>query len=95
MKNKIIGGFLVLISLFWLWYYGIMVYDHFYYGADSPFHFRPPYWVSLINSIFACTGIIIGIGILKNRLKTKGAILGSVIFLICGFLLDNFGYQLM
>jgi hypothetical protein len=93
-KIKILPSIIILISIFWIWYYGHMVYDEVFGNSSIIYCFRPPLFVSVINSILAIFGTLIGIKVFKNQLKLRKGLLITIILLISIFLIDNFGYQL-
>jgi len=93
--RKFIGIIIIVFALFWVWYYGSMVVDEFLYSHVIIFCFHPPIWVSILNSILASIGLIVGIKIFKNSLRNWIALFTLISILIVGFLLDYFGYSIM
>lgn len=94
MKNKILGTIIILIGLFWSWYYGHMVFDHFYYGNQFIYCFRPPIHTSVINTILGGLGILVGIKTYQNRIKSLTTFSIIIVFFILGFITDHYGYLL-
>lgn len=94
-KIKISSSIIILISVFWIWYYGHMVYDEVFGNSSIIYCFRPPLIVSVINSILAIFGTIIGIKVFKNQLKLRKGLLIIFILIVSIFLIDNFGDQLL
>lgn len=93
-KIKILASIIILVSAFWIWYYGYMAYDEFFGNQSIIYCFRPPLFVSILNSFLAVFGIFIGIKVFQNQLKLKKGLFITFILLILIFLIDNFGYQL-
>lgn len=94
-KIKFFASIIILISTFWVWYYGQMVYDEVFGNSSIIYCFRPPLFVSVLNLLLAIFGTLIGIKVFKNQLKFKKGLLITFILLILIFLIDNFGYLLL
>lgn len=94
MKRKVFGVIIILIALFWCWYYGQMVFDHFYYGDQLWYCFRPPIPVSIINTIFGALGLLVGIKTYQNLIKPRTATIRVISLFILGFLIDTFSHLL-
>lgn len=72
-----------------------MVYDEVFVNSLIAYCFRPPLFVSVVNSLLAVLGILIGIKVFQNQLKLRKGFFITVILLILIFLIDNFGYKLL
>lgn len=94
-KRKKLASIIIFISTFWVWYYGQMVYDEVFVNSLIAYCFRPPLFVSVINSLIAVSGILIGIKVFQNHLKLRTAFFSALILIILAFIFDNFGYHLL
>tara|TARA_R110002051_G_scaffold282052_1_gene343817 strand:+ start:41 stop:334 length:294 start_codon:yes stop_codon:yes gene_type:complete len=94
-RRKILASIIILISAFWIWYYGHMVYDEIFGNSSIIYCFRPPLFVSILNSFLAVFGTFIGIKVFQNQLELKKGLLITFILIILIFIIDNFGYQLL
>ena len=88
--KKISASIITLISVFLIWYYGHMVYDEIFGSSFITYCFRPPLYVSVLNSILAIIGAFIGIKFFINQLKIRKGLIITFLLLISIFLIDNF-----
>lgn len=88
--RKTIGILSSLIALFWVWYYGQMVYDKIF-QKDLIYCFRPSIWVSVANSTLGIVGLLIGIKLFKGQLKLLKAILVMFSLICIGFIIEVIG----
>ena len=98
MQKNILGKWTFYIGLIIIGLNVIWIWDnlHFLYNYLYPrilFNFMYPNWILICNSILGIIGIVIGILIVMEKLKTKYGILSSICFITCGefirFLLIN------
>jgi hypothetical protein len=95
MKKKFLASIIILISVFWVWYYGQMVYHELFGNSLLIYCFRPPLFVSVLNLFLAIFGALIGIKVFINQLEISKGFIILFILLISIFLIDNFGYLLL
>lgn len=70
-KNSLINGIIqILLSIFWIWQYGILLYQYNY--TDILFNFMYPNWTLILYILMGVLGIIIGLSVLfaKKKIKT-------------------------
>ena len=70
-KNSLINGIIqILLSIFWIWQYGILLYQYNY--TDILFNFMYPNWTLILYILMGVSGIIIGLSVLfaKKKIKT-------------------------
>ncbi len=68
-----------------------MIFDHFYYGNQHIYCFRPPIYISIFNTVLGGLGILIGIKTYQNRIKLQTTFSIIISFLILGFTAGNYG----
>ena len=69
-KNSLINGIIqISLSIFWIWHYGILLYQYNY--TDILFSFMYPSWTLILFILMGVLGIIIGLSVLSAKKKVK------------------------
>lgn len=87
--NIIIGSFIILISLLWIYFFAHLLYAY-QFNKEILWLFMYPNWVLIVNIIIGIIGIIIGILLIKNKLSIRKSSLIVIIILIVGFFFHFF-----
>ena len=85
-KTFIVGIILIILNILWMF--------HFVYFSYS-YIFRPwilwfvmyPYWVLILNILIGIAGVILGILLIKEKIKLKICLVIEFVILLTGFLL--------
>jgi hypothetical protein len=86
MKSKIIksliGIIILFINLIWISFFGNLYYE--YHFTDILFYYMFPDWLLILNLFIGLIGILIGIKIIKYRIKILQALIIDIIILLIG-----------
>ena len=86
-KNSIINGIIqILLSLYWIWHYGILLY--YYNYTDILFAFMYPSWTLILFILMGLLGIFIGVSVCIGKKKIKTGYLQIFGLLILGIIID-------
>jgi len=84
-KNLIVGLIIIAVNLYWIWDNLFLMYQYPFTGILWLFMY--PDWVLILNAILGLLGILIGINLVRQRMKIKYAILINGLLLIFGALI--------
>jgi len=87
-KNLIVGLIIIAVNLYWIWDNLFLMYQYRFTGILWLFMY--PDWVLILNAILGLLGILIGINLVRQRMKIKYAILINGLLLIFGALIKLF-----
>lgn len=87
-KNLIFGLIIIVVNLYWIWDNLYLLYQYRFTGILWLFMY--PDWVLILNAILGLIGILIGINLVRQRMKIKYAILINGILLIFGAFIKLF-----
>lgn len=87
-KNLIVGLIIIAVNLYWIWDNLFLMYQYPFTGILWLFMY--PDWVLILNAILGLLGILIGINLVRQRMKIKYAILINGLLLIFGALIKLF-----
>ncbi len=76
----------MLINAFWIWDNLYLLYQYNYTGILWLFMY--PEWTLILNSVLGILGIIIGIRLVRHKLKLRNGIISSVLLIILGELIQ-------
>ena len=86
-KTSIINGIIqILLSLYWIWHYGILLY--YYSFTDILFAFMYPTWTLFLFILMGLLGIFIGVSVCVGKKKIKTGYFQIVGLLILGIIID-------
>jgi uncharacterized membrane protein YsdA (DUF1294 family) len=85
-KHFKIGLTIILIDTYWIWDNLYLLYQYNYTGILWLFMY--PEWTLILNSILGILGMIIGIGLIRHKLKIKKGIISTVLLIILGKLIQ-------
>ena len=86
-KNSLINGIIqILLSIFWIWQYGILLYQYNY--TDILFNFMHPNWTLILYILMGVSGIIIGLSVLFAKKKIKTGYFQIFRLLIIGIVIN-------
>ena len=87
-KTFIVGTILIILNILWI--------SHFAYFLFS-YIFRPwilwfvmyPYWFLILNILIGIAGIILGIRLIKEKMKLKTCLAIEFVILLAGFFISE------
>jgi len=79
------GILLIMLNTYWIWFHVDLWYSYHYSGML--FLFMYPDWILFLNSIFGLIGVIMGIGILWNKITVKFGLIINFIVILIGLLI--------
>ena len=85
--SLISGLVLILINAYWI-YYNVHFY-YLYHYTGILFLFKIPDWVLILNTTLGIVGIVIGISIIKQKLKARKGVIIDLALIISGILIEN------
>lgn len=80
------GIAIILFNSAWMGYYVLLFYTYRYY-TSCLYLYRIPGWILVLNSILGLIGILIGVQVVRGKIKQRRAIFLTVGMLIIGFLI--------
>ena len=84
--NLIIGIILIIVNLLWTYHFAYFLYAyHFIEGILWLFMY--PDWLLIVNILIGIIGIVLGVRLIKNKLKLITCLLIDIPMLIFGFFL--------
>jgi hypothetical protein len=85
-KSKINGILQIIMSTFWIYHYGILLYQ--YHFTDILFAFMYPNWTLILFIFMGILGIVIGSSVILGKKKIKTGYLQIFGLLIIGIIID-------
>ena len=88
-KTPIIGAILLILNILWVFHFAYYLYSYI---------FRPwilwfmmyPYWILILNILVGITGVLLGILLIKDKVKPKACLIIEFVILLIGFFIAFF-----
>ena len=76
----------ILLSLFWVWQFGELLY--LYHYTDILFFFMYPNWTLILFILMGLIGFLVGLSVLSKKIKIKNGYFLLIGLFVVGLIID-------
>jgi hypothetical protein len=86
-QNSSLNGIIqMLLSLFWVWHFGELLY--LYHYTDILFFFMYPNWTLILFILMGLIGALIGLSVFLKKIKIKNGYFLLIGLFVIGLIID-------